>query len=212
MSSIWNDIKKDIKPNSWISRYRQTSIKYMLIMLCFYYGLGTIISASWTNIFASFIPNYPQQEITRSLIPVITAGSFEESLFFGIPFYLFNNNIVVLSTGTIWSMLHLFNTTNFNIMFLSYGNWLFTLITLFFSLRTWISGKGWFSIISHTLWNMTFFLLACQISQETNYICNDILTDKIRDSDVSSILSAIILLSLTILIIQIRKKKLLKIR
>lgn len=212
MSSIWNDIKKDIKPNSWISRYRQTSIKYMLIMLCFYYGLGTIISASWTNIFASFIPNYQQQEITRSLIPVITAGSFEESLFFGIPFYLFNNNIVVLSTGTIWSMLHLFNTTNFNIMFLSYGNWLFTLITLFFSLRTWISGKGWFSIISHTLWNMTFFLLACQISQETSYICNDILTDKLRDSDVSSILSTIILLSLTILIIQIRKKKLFKIR
>ncbi len=208
MSSIWIDIKKDIQLNSWISKYRQTSVKYMLVMLCFYYGIGTIISASWTNIIGNFIPSYSQQEIVRSLIPVITAGSFEESLFFGIPFYLFNNNIVVLSTGVIWSTLHLFNTNNFDIMFLSYGNWLFTLITLFFSLRTWISGRGWFSIISHTVWNVTFFLLGCQINPETNSICSYTFIDKLQYSDISSIASAVILLLITILIMQIRKKKL----
>lgn len=210
MSLIWNDIKKDIKPKSWISKYRQTSIKYLLIMLCFYYGMGALISVSWTNIIGSFLPIYPQQEIPRSLIPVMTAGPFEESLFFGIPFYLSYNNIIVLSTGIIWSTLHLFNTNNLDIMYLSYGNWIFTLVTLFFSLRTWISGKGWFSIISHTLWNSAFFFLGCQINHETNSICN--YTGTLQDSDISSIVSAIILLLLTILIMQIRKKNLLKIK
>jgi len=33
--------------------------------------------------------------------------------------------------------------------------------SLFFSLRTWISGKGWFAIITHSVWNAMFFLLGC---------------------------------------------------
>ncbi|NOJ27895.1 MAG: CAAX protease, partial [Nitrososphaera sp.] len=33
--------------------------------------------------------------------------------------------------------------------------------SLFFSLRTWVSGKGWFAVIVHSVWNGIFFAAGC---------------------------------------------------
>jgi hypothetical protein len=37
--------------------------------------------------------------------------------------------------------------------------------SLFFSLRTWISGKGWFAVLTHSLWNGIFFTLGCLVGE-----------------------------------------------
>ena len=87
------------------------------------------------------------EEPTRPLYLslVLSAGPIEETIFFGIPFYVFANNLVVLAGGIIWAMLHILNTNTFEMSALAYANWLFVIPSLFFSLRTWISGKGWFA-------------------------------------------------------------------
>ena len=101
------------------------------------------------------------------MFPVILAGPLEESLFFGIPFYAFGNNLFVLIGGIAWAMLHIFNTYSIEVNQLSYANWLFVIPSLFFSLRTWLSGKGWFAILGHSIWNLLFFSLSC-VFQETS--------------------------------------------
>ena len=63
-------------------------------------------------------------------------------------------------------MLHILNTYSIEVNQLSYANWLFVIPSLFFRLRTWISGKGWFAILGHSIWNLLFFSLSC-IFQET---------------------------------------------
>jgi membrane protein DedA with SNARE-associated domain len=32
----------------------------------------------------------------------------------------------------------------------------------------WITGKGWFAVVSHSIWNCIFFLAGCYASE---YIC-----------------------------------------
>jgi membrane protein DedA with SNARE-associated domain len=39
--------------------------------------------------------------------------------------------------------------------------------SLFFSLRTWVSGKGWFSVITHSAWNSIFFAAGCSVGEFT---------------------------------------------
>jgi hypothetical protein len=63
--------------------------------------------------------------------------------------------------GIIWVALHALNTNTINLNNLAYANWFFVVPSLFFSLRTWVSGKGWFAIITHSIWNVIFFLLGC---------------------------------------------------
>ncbi len=92
---------------------------------------------------------------------LLLAGPFEETLFFGIPFYLTNNHYVVLAVGTIWAIFHVFNTdiATFSFEYLSYPNLAVAIISLFYSLRTWTSGKGWFSILFHSLYNAVAFIV-----------------------------------------------------
>ena len=62
-------------------------------------------------------------------------------------------------------MLHIFNSYPIDINQLAYANWLFVIPSLFFSLRTWISGKGWFAILGHSIWNLLFFSLSCNFQE-----------------------------------------------
>jgi hypothetical protein len=91
----------------------------------------------------------------------LTSGPIEEVLFFGLPYYLTGNPYAVLVLGSIWSAAHIFNTQVFQLNSLGYVTFLATIPHLFFSLRTWISGKGWFAILFHTGWNLAFLLSYC---------------------------------------------------
>lgn len=158
---------KDINPKNWISRYYNNSLLYLIMMFLFYHGIGIISSSIGTIIIDQSLIEYEEPSLPLSIIPVILAGPLEESLFFGIPYYAFGNNLFVLIGGIAWAMLHIFNTYSIEINQLSYANWLFVIPSLFFSLRTWLSGKGWFAILGHSLWNLLFFSLSC-IFQETS--------------------------------------------
>ena len=157
---------KDINPKKWISQYYNNSLMYLIIMFLFYHSIGIISSYIGTIIIDNSIVEYEEPNIPLSMFPVILAGPIEESLFFGIPFYVFGNNLFVLIGGIAWAMLHILNTYSIEVNQLSYANWLFVIPSLFFSLRTWISGKGWFAILGHSIWNLLFFSLSC-IFQET---------------------------------------------
>ena len=92
---------------------------------------------------------------------LLLAGPVEETLFFGILFYLSNNHYVVLAVGVLWAEMHAFNAdvSTFTLEYLSYPNLAVAAISLFYSLRTWASGKGWFSIFFHSLYNGFAFVL-----------------------------------------------------
>jgi hypothetical protein len=107
------------------------------------------------------LPEHEEPSIPRSLSGVLAAGPIEETIFFGIPFYIFGNAYSVLVTGAVWVGIHLLNTDTLSVNSLAFGNLLFVLPSLFFSLRTWVSGKGWFSVATHSAWNGVFFAAGC---------------------------------------------------
>ncbi|MDW0281000.1 MAG: hypothetical protein QN720_00745, partial [Nitrososphaeraceae archaeon] len=116
-------------------------------MLLFYHGIGVLIMVIGTFIIERIIPEYQEVSVPLSIISVLAAGPIEEILFFGLPFYVLGHHLIVLAGGILWVMLHILNTDTLELGTLSYANWLFVLPSLFFSLRTWISGKGWFAIL-----------------------------------------------------------------
>lgn len=194
---------KDLNPKNWISTYKKTSIKYLCLMFLFYHGIGIIASLIGASIIENTIEDYQDPSLSNSLIPVIMAGPIEESLFFGIPFYLFGNNFVPLAGGIIWGMLHIFNTNTIELNQLDYANWLFVIPSIFFSLRTWISRKGWFAIIAHSVWNVVFFSLSC-------YSAEIICSLDFNKQDITTILLSAILLTITWLLVKrMRNRKLL---
>lgn len=142
-----------------------------------------------------FMPEYeePSRPGPLSIVSVISAGPIEEILFFGIPFYASGNHLAVLAGGIFWVMLHILNTDTLGISSLAYANWLFVIPSLFFSLRTWISGKGWFAIVAHSTWNMIFFILGCLVD-EVSCLVN-------AGSDTSDSISSILLSSILIVFI-----------
>jgi hypothetical protein len=151
----------DFNPRTWLTRYRKNSIAYLTKMLLFYHGIGIGLLLAGTVALGLLIPNYHEPSIPRSLISVLAAGPLEETIFFGIPFYVLGSSHAVIVTGAIWAILHIFNTPNLEVAQLAFGNWLFVLPSLFFSLRTWASGKGWFSVAVHSAWNGVFFGAGC---------------------------------------------------
>src|ERR671911_68024 len=121
---------KDINPRKWISPYYNNSLLYLIIMFLFYHGIGIIFSLIGTLVIDNSIQGYEEPNLPLFMFPVILAGPIEESIFFGIPFYIFNNNLFVL-----------------------------------IGVRTWISGKGWFAILGHSIWNLLFFSLSCTFQE-----------------------------------------------
>ena len=155
------DEKIDFHPRSWLSKYRHVSLWYLTKMLLFYHGIGVILLLIGSAVIEVLVPDYEQPSIPRSLVSVIAAGPIEETVFFGIPFYVFGNAYSVLVTGAIWAGIHVLNTDTFELNSLAFGNLLFVIPSLFFSLRTWISGKGWFAVLTHSAWNGVFFGAGC---------------------------------------------------
>ena len=130
-------------------------------MVLFYHLIGFIIMAIGSVIVDLVVNNYDEPTIPLTVTSVIFAGPFEETIFFGIPFYLTGNNLVTFAGGIIWASLHILNTPTVQISSLAYLTWLFVTPSIFASLRTWISGKGWFAIIAHSIWNLIFFAAGC---------------------------------------------------
>ncbi len=142
-------------------------------MLIFYHGVGVGLLLAGTAILEVLIPDYEEPSVPRSLLTVLVAGPIEETLFFGLPFYVFGNAYSVLLTGSIWAVLHIFNTPTFELTSLAFGNWLFVVPSLFFSLRTWVSGKGWFSVLVHSAWNGVFFGAGCATEEMTCSVADE---------------------------------------
>jgi hypothetical protein len=163
----FSEEKADFHPRSWLSKYRRTSLGYLTKMLLFYHGIGILLLLVVTPLIEQVLPEYEQPSIPRSLLSVLVAGPLEETIFFGIPFYIFGNAYSVLVTGAVWVGIHLLNTDTLSVNSLAFGNLLFVLPSLFFSLRTWVSGKGWFSVITHSAWNGIFFAAGCSVGEFT---------------------------------------------
>jgi len=161
----FSDEKADFHPRSWLSKYRRTSTGYLTKMFLLYHGIGIALLLAGTSIIELAMPDYEQPSIPRSLSSVLAAGPIEETVFFGIPFYVFGNAYSVLVTGTVWVGIHLLNTGSLELGNLAFGNLLFVLPSLFFSLRTWVSGKGWFSVLTHSTWNGIFFGAGCATNE-----------------------------------------------
>lgn len=176
MAEKFADEKADMHPKSWLSKYRRTSVGYLTKMLLFYHGIGFVLLLIGSTIIDQVIPDYEQPSIPRSLLSVLSAGPIEETMFFGIPFYVFGNAYSVLVTGAVWVAMHLLNTDTLEASSLAFGNLLFVLPSLFFSLRTWVSGKGWFAVVTHSAWNGIFFVAGCATGE---FMCTAV------DSDVS---------------------------
>jgi hypothetical protein len=178
------DEKADFHPRSWLSKYRRTSVGYLTKMLFFYHGIGIGLLLLGSAVIEQVLPDYQEPDIPRSLLSVLAAGPLEETIFFGIPFYVFGNAYLVLATGIVWAGTHIFNTTTFEVNTLAFGNLLFVLPSLFFSLRTWVSGKGWFSVVIHSAWNGVFFAAGCSAGE---FACTAV------DSDISAMLITVAL-------------------
>jgi hypothetical protein len=160
-SGRFSDEISDFHPKSWVLKYRRNSLGYLTKMLLFYHGLGVALLLGGSALVDVVIPDHEEPSVPRSLIPVLAAGPIEETIFFGIPFYIFGNAYSVLVTGAVWAAIHLLNTPTFELSSLSFGNLFFVIPSLFFSLRTWASGKGWFAVLTHSAWNGIFFGAGC---------------------------------------------------
>lgn len=129
------------------------AVFYHLISFGLLYGGSALVT--------QIIPEYETPSFPVSLSLAMTSGPLEESLFFGIPYYLGGTAYSVLIGGAVWSVAHVFGTQTFALDSLAYANFLATIPHLFFSLRTWVSGKGWFAILFHSAWNVAFILSYC---------------------------------------------------
>ena len=142
-------------------------------MVLFYHLIGLIIMVIGSVIVGLVVNNYNEPTIPLTVTSVIFAGPFEETIFFGIPFYLTGNNLVTFAGGVIWASLHILNTPTVQVSSLAYLTWLFVTPSIFASLRTWISGKGWFAIIAHSIWNLIFFAAGCTNGEFPCQIVNE---------------------------------------
>ena len=150
-------------------------------MASFYHGMSIGLMQLGSILVTSTIPGYEYPSFPVSILMAATSGPIEETLFFGIPYYLSGNPHAMLATGVIWSIAHLFSTQAFSINALGYVSFLITIPHIFFSFRMWKSGKGWFAILFHSAWNLVFLisycsagLRSCVIFGESDYFVIDL--------------------------------------
>src|SRR5438445_9311751 len=98
----------DFNPKCWLSRYRRTSVPYLIKMGIFYSVIGIVLQQAGNYTAEHIIQNYSEPSIPYSVVIGLTSGPTEETVFFGLPFYLSGNYQIVLATGIIWSILHIF--------------------------------------------------------------------------------------------------------
>lgn len=163
----------DINPKTWLKPFQRNSIFYLLKMGLFYHGLSLILMYAGSFLATNVISDYEIPQFPVSLSLALSSGLLEESVFFGIPYYLTGNPLILFGTGLVWSVSHLFSSGVFSIEALAYGSFLLTIPHIFFSIRTWISKKGWFAIMFHSVWNSTFLILYCMWGLRQCSIIND---------------------------------------
>ena len=164
----------DLSPKSWLRPFRRTSTLYLFKMALFYSALSLVLMQAGSFFATNLIPDYEIPQFPVSVLLALSSGLLEESVFFGIPYYISGNSIVLLGTGIIWSASHLFNSGTISIETVSYGGFLFSIPHIFFSIRTWISKKGWFAIAFHSGWNVSVLSLYCSLGLRQCSIINDV--------------------------------------
>ncbi|MCE9653434.1 MAG: CPBP family intramembrane metalloprotease [Nitrosarchaeum sp.] len=163
----------DINPKNWLRPFQKNTIFYLLKMGLFYHGLGLVMMYTGSYFANMLISNYTIPQIPVSISLALGSGVLEESVFFGIPFYLSGNPLILLVSGIVWSVVHLFNADSFSLDNLSYGVFFLTIPNIFFSLRVWSSKKGWFAIAFHSMWNLTVLISYCSVGLRQCVIVND---------------------------------------
>ncbi len=159
-----SDFQTDVSPSTWLKPFSNNSIKHILKMALFYHVLALMFMYLVMTTFFVYDPSYEIPFIPFTLVDLVTAGPIEESLLFGIPYYVTGNQYVMLGTGIFWALIHLGGfdeDLNFSEEWLAWENFAFVIPTLFFTYRTWLSGKGWLSILLHSVWNAGVFGLDC---------------------------------------------------
>ncbi|HYL65729.1 MAG TPA: hypothetical protein VEU72_01095 [Nitrosopumilaceae archaeon] len=210
MKFVDSDFIADMHPKSWLSQYRQKSVFYLTKMAMFYSLLGVGLYFIGLTMATLLIPGYQEPVTKFSLFDAIVGGPAEEPLFFGIPFYAIGNQFVVLGTGAVFVLYELVNSsqTVFTFQNLKYGNSLFDISILFFSLRTWKSGKGWFAVVFLSCNFIVEFFIRYAIGQLPLSFFGDsqsfILTIV---NDVTYLIGVGILLVITFLLYRYRSKK-----
>ncbi|WP_316507269.1 type II CAAX prenyl endopeptidase Rce1 family protein [Nitrosopumilus sp.] len=166
----------DINPRTWLRPFQRTSPFYLLKMGLFYHGLGMVLMYAGSFLATNVITDYEIPQFPVSIALALSSGLLEESVFFGIPYYMTAGNpIILLGTGMIWSASHLFSSGTFSVETLAYGGFLLTIPHIFFSIRAWISKKGWFAILFHSGWNVSILILYCMIGLRQCSVANDML-------------------------------------
>ncbi len=163
----------DLNPKTWLKPFRKNNSFYLLKMGLFYHGLSLVLMYFGSFLATTTISGYEIPQFPVSISLALSAGLLEESVFFGIPYYFSGNSYVLLGFGIIWSVAHLFGSGVFSIETLAYGGFLLTIPHIFFSIRTWISNKGWFAILFHSVWNLSFLLLYCMWGLRQCTLLND---------------------------------------
>lgn len=174
----------DINPKTWLKPFQKSSVSYLLKMGLFYHGLSLILMYLGSYLATNVISEYEIPQFPVSISLALSSGLLEESVFFGIPYFLSGNPLILFGTGIVWSVAHLFSSGNFTVETLAYGGFLLTIPHIFFSVRTWISKKGWFAILFHSAWNFVFLMSYCMWGLRQCSIVNDM-------SDVLNVLMAI---------------------
>lgn len=205
-----SDFQHDVHLVTWLKPFRNNSISHVLKMAIFYHLLGLMIASLIVGTFYVFDPSYELPFIPYILTDFILAGPIEETVFFGLPFYLTGNQWVMLFTASIWALIHLpvYDETSedFVLIDLNYAMFANAVTTLFFSYRAWMSGKGWLSIIVHSVWNGSLFGIDCTFDETVS--CS-VFGDTVDDVlfSVSSISVSLILLIIMYFLYRWRKKK-----
>lgn len=159
-----SDFQIDVSPSTWLKPFSNNSIKHILKMAVFYHILGIVFMYLVFGIFVVYDPSYEVPLIPFTLVDGVTAGPIEETLLFGIPYYVTGNQYIMLGTGVFWVFTHLGgfdDDLNFSTELITWETFAFIIPTLFFSYRTWLSGKGWLSILVHSVWNAGAFGIDC---------------------------------------------------
>lgn len=162
----------DINPKNWLRPFQKNTVPYLLKMGLFYHGLGLILMYAGSYFATIIISDYTIPQIPVSVSLALSSGILEESVFFGIPFYLSGHPMVLLGSGIVWSVAHLFNA-GMSMDNLAYGIFLLTIPNIFFSIRVWSSKKGWFAITFHSIWNFTILISYCTMGLRQCSVIND---------------------------------------
>ncbi|MDH5463721.1 MAG: CAAX protease [Nitrosopumilus sp.] len=165
----------DFHPKTWLKPFHKTSVFYLLKMGLFYHGLSLILMYAGSFLATNVISDYEIPQFPVSILLALSSGLLEEAVFFGIPYYFTGNPLILFGTGVFWSIAHLFSSGVFSIETLAYGGFLLTIPHIFFSIRTWVSKKGWFAILFHSAWNFIFLILYCMWGLRQCSIINDVL-------------------------------------